>query len=469
MNLFKNTKNDNNSKCSFKLECNISENLGRFNLLPFGILAFAYLAIGINCYFRGVLEGFFTLLVPMSIISALLIVVSEILCIDTALTAAFLFLINLGYLYQVVLSNAAINPVDVNSLWKTEVFASILGLIGAVAVILALERFSQSSLMKIVLVVESLIMLITLVKGSSTGGVKAWVYIGGMSIQTTELIRFLTAFSYVLVFTNSAMTDKQKVIMSDIVSAFNFMFLLFVNEIGTLMTLGILLVLLQFIFIEDRKIRVLALLAIAGMFILCVLLVYLLNSMYKAGFVFKLTKLAANIFDKIEKRFLLIKTPEAFDPNAEGYQQDRAMRAILLGGFFGGDADIHVPVRESDYAFPVIIMKFGLIMGFMIIIAFAVILLKSIDAIYSSDSDRDIAIVISCSLTIFLTSMLTIMGSSSFIPISGQPISFISNGGSNALICYMSLLLILYYSQSKFRVGFYRKELLCPIRRHATN
>lgn len=128
--------------------------------------------------------------------------------------------------------------------------------------------------------------------------------------------------------------------------------------------------------------------------------------------------------------------------NSKGiaYQVVQSMYAFANGGFFGQGFNqsrqklLFLPEMENDYVLAIIAEELGFIGVLLLIIAYAFVIYRGIRIALRSE-DRFAALVaagISCTLAIQV--MINIGVVTNAIPATGQPLPFISKGGTSILV-----------------------------------
>lgn len=131
--------------------------------------------------------------------------------------------------------------------------------------------------------------------------------------------------------------------------------------------------------------------------------------------------------------------------NKEGYQLSASLISIGSAYLFGNgflNPGVYIPECYTDFIFSVLISCTGLIGGLILIILYLIFFLIiykiSINARYQNK-----LIIIGC-LSVFLTNFIINIGMTiGLLPITGIPLTFISYGGSNLIVSFIILGIIL--------------------------
>ena len=141
------------------------------------------------------------------------------------------------------------------------------------------------------------------------------------------------------------------------------------------------------------------------------------------------------------------------DP-ARQFQSDKAKIAIANGGFFGKFAGHStqrrsLPQAFSDFIFAIIIEEYGFVFGALPIVLFYMILLRRAGVIVRK-CDRTFPAFLTIGLMtgLVIQAMINMGVSAGVFPVTGQPLPWISRGGTSILFTALSIGIILGVSRS---------------------
>ena len=141
------------------------------------------------------------------------------------------------------------------------------------------------------------------------------------------------------------------------------------------------------------------------------------------------------------------------DKDTENYQVEQAKIAIASGGFFGkfpGNSTQRnfLPHPYSDFIYAVIIEEYGLLLGGIPILLMYLILLYRAGVMVRK-STRTFPAFLAVGLTIGLVmqAMVHMAVAVNIFPVTGQPLPFVSMGGTSLIITSISLGIILSVSK----------------------
>jgi cell division protein FtsW len=141
------------------------------------------------------------------------------------------------------------------------------------------------------------------------------------------------------------------------------------------------------------------------------------------------------------------------DPNSEQgvTQADYAKLAIYSGGFFGkgpGQSDVsnYMAAAYNDFIFAIIVEEYGLIFGAAVIFLYLIFFFRGIIIVRRSTRTFPAFVVIGLSLVMVYQALINIGVSSGVLPVTGQPLPWISLGGTSLLFTSVAFGCILSVS-----------------------
>ena len=269
-----------------------------------------------------------------------------------------------------------------------------------------------------------------------TGFTARWIYIGGISIQTSEFMKFslITYIAYCL---------EQK---KDKMSSFNDGLLPMVIVIGISSLLILkqpdfsttaMLIMIVFIMLFVGRARISHLFAIGSVGSLLMLL-SLFGSSYQIA--------------RIRSYF------EGGDFSGAGYQMQQSMMSLGGGGFLGiglGESiskNLFLPTPHTDFILAII----GEEMGFLGVLAISTLFLmfffRSLKVAKSSKDSFGLYLAVGLATSIFLYAVVNAAVVSGLLPVTGLPIPLVSYGGSNILYTLGAVGVILNISSSTKKI-----------------
>ena len=141
------------------------------------------------------------------------------------------------------------------------------------------------------------------------------------------------------------------------------------------------------------------------------------------------------------------------DPNSQQgvTQADYAKLAIYSGGILGkgpGQSDVsnYMAAAYNDFIFAIIVEEYGLIFGAGVIFLYLIFFFRGIIIVRRSTRTFPAFVVVGLSLVMVYQAMINIGVSSGVLPVTGQPLPWISLGGTSLLFTSIAFGCILSVS-----------------------
>lgn len=317
-----------------------------------------------------------------------------------------------------------------------QLVAVLIGIFGFVFLQWLLRDLKRVSILRVPAAIGAVgLLAFTLVFASFTNGAKNWLYIGGVSIQPSELVKV------VFIFVGAATLEKlqsNKSLTKFIIFAFACVGALFLMyDFGTALIFFFTFIVISFMRSGDvRTLVLICTVALMGGLIVLMFRPYVANRFAAYGHVW-----------------------EYFDTS--GYQQTRTMIYSASGGLFGvglGNGKLRdIFAATEDLVFGVVCEEFGMIMAGAILLSYVALLVYSIrHSKYARSSFYAICACAASSLMLFQAS-LNVFGVNDILPLTGVTLPFISRGGSSIICCWMLLAFIKAVDRSTYRYGGVRQ------------
>lgn len=317
-----------------------------------------------------------------------------------------------------------------------QLVAVLIGIFGFVFLQWLLRDLKRVSILRVPAAIGAVgLLAFTLVFASFTNGAKNWLYIGGVSIQPSELVKV------VFIFVGAATLEKlqsNKSLTKFIIFAFACVGALFLMyDFGTALIFFFTFIVISFMRSGDiRTLVLVCTVALMGGLIVLMFRPYVANRFAAYGHVW-----------------------EYFDTS--GYQQTRTMIYSASGGLFGvglGNGKLRdIFAATEDLVFGVVCEEFGMIMAGAILLSYVALLVYSIrHSKYARSSFYAICACAASSLMLFQAS-LNVFGVNDILPLTGITLPFISRGGSSIICCWMLLAFIKAVDRSTYRYGGVRQ------------
>lgn len=140
------------------------------------------------------------------------------------------------------------------------------------------------------------------------------------------------------------------------------------------------------------------------------------------------------------------------DPIDKGYQIIQGLYAVASGGLFGlglgqSRQKTFIPEAYNDIIFAIICEELGMIGAFLVILLFAALIWRGIKIAIASDSMFGSLVAVGITAMIGIQSTINIAVVTNTIPNTGQPLPFISYGGTSLLFTMAAMGILLNISR----------------------
>jgi cell division protein FtsW len=137
----------------------------------------------------------------------------------------------------------------------------------------------------------------------------------------------------------------------------------------------------------------------------------------------------------------------------ENYQVMQAKIAIATGGILGkgpGNSTQRnfLPHPYSDFIYAIIIEEYGLIGGFVILISYMIIMFRAIKIVINSPGEFGAFLSFGLSFSLVFQALINMAVAVNLLPVTGQPLPFVSMGGTSIWFSSIALGIILSVSKN---------------------
>ena len=284
------------------------------------------------------------------------------------------------------------------------------------------------------LIIASIVLIAGLIHHRfwGTASTARWIYIGGISIQTSEFMKFslITFMAYYLEKKKDKMVNfSDGLLPMVIVLGISSLLILKQPDFST----TALLVTVIFIMMFVGNARISHLFAIGSVGSLLMLL-SLFGSSYQ--------------IERIRSYF------NGGDISGAGYQMQQSLMSLGGGGFLGiglGGSiskNLFLPTPHTDFILAIIGEEMGFLGVLIILTLFLMFFLRSLKVAKSSKDSFGLYLAVGLATSIFLYAAVNAAVVSGLLPVTGLPIPLVSYGGSNILFTLGSVGVILNISSS---------------------
>ncbi|MDQ3190888.1 MAG: FtsW/RodA/SpoVE family cell cycle protein [Bacteroidota bacterium] len=135
------------------------------------------------------------------------------------------------------------------------------------------------------------------------------------------------------------------------------------------------------------------------------------------------------------------------------YQVNQAKIAIATGGVMGkgpgGSTQRNfLPHPYSDFIYAFIIEEYGLVGGSFVLFLYILLLFRTIRIANMTESDFGAFLALGCCFLLVFQAMINMAVAVNLIPVTGQPLPFISKGGTSVIFTGIAIGMILSVSRS---------------------
>lgn len=335
---------------------------------------------------------------------------------------------------------------------KLQAIWIVLGLIaGIIAYFFNYKRLVVIALPALIAVI--ILLLLILFLGNDINGSKRWFSIGGIPLQPAELLKpifiiYLSAWLSKQQSSKNKFSDFRELIHTDfakkiitflIILAVVLLLVLLEPDLGTTIIIGITSISLFYISGTDT--------------------IHKMGSI-GIGFVFTIVGglagvLASYRFKRIATFFQTLLTGEVPDKNQSGYQMHQILVGIGSGGFWGkGFAQsrqrygyLVENTSFTDSIFAVYLEEFGFIGGVFFVIFWLIFLWNGLNI--SLKAPDKFGQLLAAGITIWLVAqaLLNISANVGLVPLTGIPLPFMTYGGSNTIVTFLGIGILLNISK----------------------
>ncbi len=144
---------------------------------------------------------------------------------------------------------------------------------------------------------------------------------------------------------------------------------------------------------------------------------------------------------------------DPFSPDVDGYQIIQSLYAVASGGLFGlglgqSRQKTFLPEPHNDFIFAIICEELGLIGAGLVILLFGVLVWRGAKIALGAKDQFSMLTAVGITCTIGYQALINMAVSTNSIPNTGQPLPFISYGGSSLLIMLFMVGVLLNISRS---------------------
>lgn len=309
---------------------------------------------------------------------------------------------------------------DIKDAW-VQIIAAVIGAVGYFLILLFIENPDRIIKWRMAVMITALAFLaVNLIFGKVEYGAANRIYIGGISIQPSEIVKI--AYIFVGASALDHLQTKRNIIEFIVFSALCVGALGIMGDFGTALIFFVTFIVISISRSGDVKTAIFALVGAAFAVILIL-----------------------RFKPYIADRFAIWGSVME-DPYGAGYQQSRVLTYIASGGLFGvgagGGKLRDIVASETDLVFGIVSEEIGFITALLFaLVIFGLVIYSR--AITTRSRSTFYSISACCASTMMLVQAgLNIFGCTDILPLTGVTLPFVSAGGSSMISCFGLLAFI---------------------------
>lgn len=327
--------------------------------------------------------------------------------------------------------------------FKHQLYFSFL----SIFIVLFLLIFDEEILKKysIFLFVSSLILLILVpIMGFQTKGAKRWIYLFGISIQPTEILKPTLILINAYLLEKFVILKQPKYIITTVLLYLISIFFIYKQpDIGTLILITVIFF-TQIFLIDSINLK-------KSMFIIFAFLSFFVIIYFTLP----------HVSNRINNFISSIKNPDSVN-----YQVKRSLIAYQNSGFFGkgfleGEVKNFIPDVHTDFIFPAIAEEFGFLIVFLIISLYFYFTLRVLFKVMKIENNLfKVISLYGLSLLFLVQTVINIGVSLNLLPTKGMTLPFLSYGGSSMIGSSITIGFILILTKNNYDTSIKTENVL---------
>ena len=253
------------------------------------------------------------------------------------------------------------------------------------------------------------LLALPLLIGKETFGAKNWFYVGGISVQPSEIVKL------VLVIALARFMADRRMIPWLFFSVGCLGILMLQKDLGTALLYFFTTIFLFYASTGNLALTGIGLAGGAGAAV--------------AGY---------HMFAHVKRRVAIWQNPWSDYDNA-GYQIIHSLMAIASGGLFGVGLGLGsprtIPVYHTDFIFSVICEQFGLIFGCCVLLMYVALIWRGAMIAMATRTSFHGLLAMGITILLGLQTFVIIGGVFKLIPLTGVTMPFVSYGGTSLISC----------------------------------
>lgn len=295
------------------------------------------------------------------------------------------------------------------------------------------EKYRRYAL-TILLAIYGLLLIVFIPNlGVEINGIKAWITVGSITIQTSEIAKlcFVLWLAMWLSTREKFITSWRQTIVPFVVFVGSIIFLLMLQpDMGTMLIFAI--VAFTMVYAAGASWRHLTIIAGVGLLVSFLLI---LAAPYRL------------------ERLTTYWRPSS-DTQGAGYQLNQSLIAIGSGGWWGSGIGqsrqkfYYLPEVDSDSIFAVIGEEWGFFFSTILIVLFAALFYRGLRIARAAPDMYGNLLALGISSLVTAQAAINISGMLGLLPLTGLPLPFISKGGTNIVMLLAAMAILVNISKS---------------------
>lgn len=284
-----------------------------------------------------------------------------------------------------------------------------------------------------------ILLILVLFFGKTINGSRAWFNFGFISFQPSELMKFTLA----LYLSEKLSKIKKKNLKSELKLLAIALFLTLIPSL--------------FVFLEpDTGAIIIYLLIMFGMiiiyginkkwYLLFIILIALFLGTF--GYLYYFNKdlliklIGTSFFYRVDRILTFV--------NKDSFQLDRALISIGTSSLFSTNQYVYIPEAPTDFIIALTINNFGIISFILIILSFLTLDIYFLYKLFKTTKIKK-KLFIAGFLSMFLFAQIENIGMNlGLLPIIGLPLPFLSYGGTNIMVYFIFLGLLIHHDEKNW-------------------
>ena len=313
------------------------------------------------------------------------------------------------------------NYVIKQALW----FALGFGVVGIISIIKPKVLFRYS---KYLYFVNILLLILVLLFGTTINGSKAWFQFHYFSFQPSELMKFSLSLYLSQILSKpkiEGMKNECKILLKILLITFIPSVLVFLEpDTGAIIIYFIIMIGMVLVYRINYKWYILL-----GVFIVSFLGIFGYLYYFNQDLLIKL--IGTSFFYRVDRLLTFV--------NQDSFQLDRALICIGTSKFWGATQGVYIPEAPTDFIIALSISQLGIISFILILLSFFVLDFYFLVKLFKI-KNKQYKMFIAGFLAMFILAQIQNIGMNlGLFPIIGLPLPFVSYGGTNIIVYFMFL------------------------------